>query len=81
MKLNILVFGAAQDIIGNRKLDLDVDNEISTVGQLKAQLVGTYPKLAELTSLLLAVNSEYAPDDTKLQEHDEIAIIPPTSGG
>jgi len=40
-----------------------------------------YPKFRELRSLYVAVNSEYAKDHYVLKEQDEIAIIPPVSGG
>lgn len=40
-----------------------------------------YPSLAELKSLLVAVNEDYAETDVVLTERDEIALIPPVSGG
>jgi molybdopterin synthase sulfur carrier subunit len=44
-------------------------------------MLSKYPKLAELVSFLIAVNSEYADDDRVINSGDEVAIIPPTSGG
>jgi len=41
----------------------------------------TYPEFSKLSSLAVAVNSEYAQDDVPLNRNDEIAIIPPVSGG
>jgi molybdopterin synthase sulfur carrier subunit len=40
-----------------------------------------YPNLKGLKSLLIAVNNEYAEDSVELLESDEIALIPPVSGG
>jgi molybdopterin synthase sulfur carrier subunit len=40
-----------------------------------------YPRLTSIKSLLVAVNSEYAEADLSLKESDEIALIPPVSGG
>ena len=37
--------------------------------------------MSELKSVRLAVNSEYATEDLLLQENDEVALIPPVSGG
>ncbi|WP_338039356.1 MoaD/ThiS family protein [Maribacter litopenaei] len=34
-----------------------------------------------MSSLAVAVNSEYAEDDVQLKSNDEVAIIPPVSGG
>ena len=53
----------------------------NSVAELKAQLIISYPELSKLTSLAVAVNSEYAEDDVSLTVDDEIAIIPPVSGG
>ena len=40
-----------------------------------------YPALRELSSLALAVNQAYARDKDPVHESDEIALIPPVSGG
>lgn len=80
-KLKILVFGVAQDSIGKQSIELEAGSEISTVGQLKSLLVSKYPELGTTASFFVAVNAEYADDVTKITPTDEIAIIPPTSGG
>ena len=80
MKLTILAFGIAKDIIGKEKLRLNVD-EKTTVKELKDILCSKYARLSSLPSFLLAVNSSYAKDSLKLQQNDKIAIIPPTNGG
>ena len=46
-----------------------------------AHLRAQYPVLGELTSFAVAVNNEYAGPEQQLREHDEIALIPPVSGG
>jgi len=45
------------------------------------ELKTNYPKLKDIKSLLVAVNSEYAESNLVLSENDEIALIPPVSGG
>lgn len=55
-----------------------------TVNQLVNQLIKAYPGLSELVnSMMMAVNMEYERcDSTRLiDENDEIAVIPPISGG
>ncbi len=45
-------------------------------------LVGTYPRLAGHTeAMLLAVNLSYASPDVVLHDGDEVAVMPPVSGG
>lgn len=80
MKLNILAFGIAKDIFKSSTLLLDcADN--CTVANLSNLLALQFPELLNLKSFAIAVNGVYANDNTILQEHDEIAIIPPVSGG
>ena len=55
--------------------------QLNSVADLKAQLIRSYPEFSRLTSIAVAVNSEYAEDDVFLTVDDEIAIIPPVSGG
>jgi sulfur-carrier protein len=72
-------FGITKDILGGRELVIQAD--ASTVGDLRSFLEETYPQLTALKSLMVAVNSTYAEDSQPLLETDEIALIPPVSGG
>lgn len=67
--------------MGVKEMDLEVDNQ-STLGELKNMLYAQYPKLKPLEKTLsFAVNTEYADDSVKLCCGDEVAFIPPVSGG
>ena len=80
MNLNIALFGIAREIVGQSSLALTVPAGQSVAGLL-AELRQQYPALADLRSLAVAVNNEYATGDVALHERDEIALIPPVSGG
>ncbi len=80
MKYSIKAFGIAREIFGTSLLMVELNGPV-TVGLLKTHLVGQYPKLAGLKSLFIAVNQTYATDDQIVQDSDEIAVIPPVSGG
>lgn len=80
MQINILLFGITKEIVGQQKLSLEVP-EPATVPVLMEELGRQYPKLSELQSLMIAVNNEYAQEQQLLRESDEIALIPPVSGG
>lgn len=41
----------------------------------------SYPEFSKLSSLAVAVNGEYASNGIQLDSNDEIALIPPVSGG
>ncbi|MBT7654443.1 MAG: MoaD/ThiS family protein [Flavobacteriaceae bacterium] len=80
--MKILLFGIAKDIIGTSSLLLkEAEKNPKTVGELKKLISNKYPKFKTLSSIAIAVNSCYAEDKIKLQSSDEIAIIPPVSGG
>ena len=80
MILKILTFGIARDIIGGATFDLEL-TEGATVGDLKRHILVKYPRFEALSSLLVAVNEEYGDADLLLNSTDEIALIPPVSGG
>jgi molybdopterin synthase sulfur carrier subunit len=80
MKIKILAFGIAKDILGARTMELDMVESIS-VGGLKAHLTEQHPEFSKLRSLALAINQEYVDDHQIIAENDEIVIIPPVSGG
>ena len=80
MKVRVLAFGIAKDIIGGLMVDVDLPDQVTT-GNLKQLLELRYPRLRQLASYMVAVNNEYASDKNVITERDEIAIIPPVSGG
>ena len=80
MTLHIAAYGIARDILSTRVLAFETP-EALTVGELKRQLLERYPAFVNLTTLYVAVNTEYGADDALLGEQDEIALIPPVSGG
>jgi molybdopterin synthase sulfur carrier subunit len=79
MKVSILAFGIAKEILGTNQLVVDFEG--STSQDLKNILESQFPRLQQLSSYLIAVNNEYISDVTEISSNDEIAIIPPVSGG
>jgi len=80
MEINLLVFGIAKDILGYTQHDL-VISESSTIKDLKLLLSKNYPAFEKLAKFDIAVNQEYRKDSYILNPRDEVAIIPPVSGG
>lgn len=80
MELPILCFGITKEITGSFQIRLVIPAK-RRVGDLLADLFDRYPALARLNSLRIAVNNEYASPDQLLHDGDEIALIPPVSGG
>ena len=80
MNVKILLFGVTRDIVGDSTLEMDISDG-HNVGEMMKELKIRFPKFSDLNSLLVAVNSEYAEEDMILNHSDEIALIPPVSGG
>jgi molybdopterin converting factor small subunit len=80
MTITILAFGIAKDIFGSNTISVDLHGNVD-VAALKDTLEGSYPRLRQLSSYMVAVNNEYADNTLNLTLTDEVAIIPPVSGG
>lgn len=78
-KYRIKAFGITKDLLGGKETFIEIDGQ--TVADLRAALNERYPQLLGLRSLFIAVNNDYADDEIQLSLSDEIALIPPVSGG
>ena len=79
MQIQVLLFGITRDIVDRNHLKLDMETG-STTEDLKTLLLRDYPDLANY-QYALAVNEAYANDEQPLQANDQVALIPPVSGG
>jgi len=80
MKISILAFGIAKEILGSSSISIEVAEELP-VTALKKMLEAQYPALKDIGSYRIAVNNEFAEEQTTITMADEVAIIPPVSGG
>ncbi|AQG80316.1 MoaD/ThiS family protein [Spirosoma montaniterrae] len=77
---SVLLFGITRDITGQSAVSVPLP-EGACVADLLSQLYRQYPDLSGIRSILVAVNGEYAESDQVVHSKDEIALIPPVSGG
>jgi molybdopterin converting factor small subunit len=80
MKINLVAFGIAKDILKAKQMTLDLTTG-DTISALKQKLFLNYPEFSKLKSLSFAVGENYQGDSYPLHEDDEVVIIPPVSGG
>ena len=81
MEVTLRYFAGHRDIVGRAEEQIEL-NEGATVGLLWELLVGRYPRLSGYSGkLLYAVNQEFGTLETELRDGDEVALIPPVSGG
>ena len=81
MRIRLLLFATCRDAVGGKEVELELAAG-TTVGMLRKELASRYPKLKPMKDILsVAVNAEYVGDETVLKSGDEVALIPPVSGG
>lgn len=79
-QISVLLFGITRDLTGQSAVTLPF-NEGSRVSDLLTSIHTRFPDLARIRSMMVSVNGEYAEPDQALSSSDEVALIPPVSGG
>ena len=81
MNVQVKLFAVAKQLVGSESVQVELPDE-ATVADLRRALADQIPVLATtLDSVVFAVNAQYASADTIVSANDEIACIPPVSGG
>lgn len=81
MKIRIKLFAAARELSDTGEIGLEVADGI-LVKDMKQQISNAYPSMSELIlRSAVSLNREFATDQSVVRENDEIALIPPVSGG
>ena len=79
--VKVLLFGAAADRAGARETSVEPPED-SSLGGLWETLARRYPQLSPMReTLAFAVNGEYATAEARVSPGDEVAVLPPVSGG
>jgi molybdopterin converting factor subunit 1 len=81
MQIRVLYFGVLKDVMGQRSVMMEVADG-SSVGELLALHRSSGEGSASVwDSIAVAVNQEYARAEDVLKGGDEVALLPPVSGG
>mgnify|MGYP003378460339 CR=1 FL=1 len=75
--MNVKLFGALVDIAGTENLLLQ---SVSNANDLRNQFIELYPE-AKTSKFLIAVNKKIVNENYSINESDEVALMPPFSGG
>jgi MoaE-MoaD fusion protein len=81
MLIRVLFFGLLKDLVGRSTETVELP-EGARLQELLAHYAAQFPRLGEmLPALALSVNQEYSRGDRPLRAGDEVALLPPVSGG
>ena len=81
VRIKVLFFGMIRDVVGMRE-DLVEVPAGANLGSLYEQYASRYPRLREMSaSTVLALNQQFSKPEAPLTEGDEVALLPPVSGG
>ena len=81
MRLRVLFFGMLKDLVGRPSDEIDLPDG-AHLGVVFEQYASRFPRLRELApSIVAARNQEFADLSTVLADGDEVAFLPPVSGG
>ncbi|MBP1933936.1 molybdopterin converting factor subunit 1 [Ammoniphilus resinae] len=82
MNIDVLLFAGLAENAGDSKISLSFADEQVNVQAVRNELKNLLPNMEDLIEKsMVAVNQEYATNDVILSVGDEIALIPPVSGG
>lgn len=81
MKVTVKYFAVCHEMLNRSEEEMEL-SEGSTVQTILKQLEDEWPEIAEFYEVMqMAVNWEYATENTELSDGDEVALIPPVTGG
>jgi molybdopterin converting factor subunit 1 len=81
MKVKVLLFASLREVVGAPQSTLDVEQG-ANISDVWHDLAGLYPPLAPHTgTIAFALNGSYAKPNETVKDGDEIAFLPPVSGG
>jgi molybdopterin converting factor subunit 1 len=81
MRIRVLFFGVIRDIVGLREDSLDVADG-ARLGTILENYASRFPRLSDMSaSIVLALNQQFSSATAVVADGDEVALLPPVSGG
>lgn len=81
MRIKVKFFASYREAVGKSEVEVDVKDK-TDISALLEILKSEHPELGKLIEpVIVSINREYATYNTILKEGDEVAILPPVSGG
>jgi molybdopterin converting factor subunit 1 len=80
ISVTLRFFGALSESVSGEPVARSLADG-TTLAELRRALIDEHPKAEHLARCMIAVNAEYRDDEATLRAGDEVALIPPVSGG
>ena len=77
MQVKVLFFGVLTEVAGT---DCRFYEEVYSTGDLMHRITDDYPEM-EHYNFRISLNSEFTSEEQKLNDQDEVALLPPFAGG
>ena len=74
------MFASSREIIGKDKITLKLSEKMTAL-DLRRMILEQYPQVLGKLQFVIAINRKIADDVTTVDQMDEVAILPPVSGG
>ncbi|MBI1729194.1 MoaD/ThiS family protein [Candidatus Acetothermia bacterium] len=82
MQVRVVFYGGLQRVVGSRDISLNLPAQILNLQKLSEYLIERTPELMpHLQSVVFAVDNQIVPSNSQIQDGNEIALLPPVSGG
>lgn len=82
MQINVLFFATIRNLIGQKRLTLELDESANTIAHVRQEIINRYPAVTDNIKIALtAINEEFAFNNDSIKDGDEVAFFPPVSGG
>lgn len=79
--INVLFFARLKDQVGQSELALDDTNAGKTISELQSVLIAQGMDALQDNSIRVAINQNFCTADTVVKAGDEVAFMPPVTGG
>jgi molybdopterin converting factor subunit 1 len=81
MQVKVLYFGVLKDMVGHRSSEMELPEGLSVAELVKLHEAKLESSAGFWSSIAVAVNQQYAKAEDVLHDGDEVALLPPVSGG
>jgi molybdopterin converting factor subunit 1 len=78
--ITVKLFASSREIIGKDKITLKLSEKMTAL-DLRRMILEQYPQVVRKIQFVIAINHKIADDATTVDQMDEVAILPPVSGG